>query len=652
MHKNFSRREFVRATTALGLWAGLEGLSPLRAYAQQGGHAGHVPAPTPTGGPTPASVDGSSAVNLIIAETGLMFGDRRGNTVAVNGTVPAPLLRFREGQEAVINVTNRLREDSSIHWHGLLLPPGMDGVPGVSFKGIEPGATFTYRFPIKQYGTYWYHSHSGFQEQLGLYGPFICDPAEPDPFTYDREHVIMLSDWTFHDPGQLLAKLKKDPAFSNYQHLTLGDLFRDASKKGWKATLADRREWAKMRMDPTDFADITGAHYTYLTNGRAPGGNWTGLFRPGERVRLRFINAAAMTHFDVRIPGLALNVIQADGQNIQPVRVEEFRSAPAETYDVIDEPTEDRAYTIFSETMDRSGYTRATLAPRDGMAGPIPARRPRPLRTMKDMGMGDNMAGMDMSGGKAAAPSGDMAGMPGMEQETGTMAGMNHSAAPPPPPTGAAMGGMSAADHGGMAMGTPPASPPAPTMASHDSMPGSNDMGPPPVGAPMPMPDFGAGNTMVAMAPSSRLSDPGSGLEDSGTRVLLYSELRSYTPRAVVAPGREIVLHLTGNMEQYIWGFDGKKFSEAGPIRLRHNERVRLTFINDTMMDHPLHLHGMFMELDNGADGFLPYKHTVNVKAGEKVSVLVTADALGNWAFHCHLFYHMEAGMFRVVSVA
>jgi CopA family copper-resistance protein len=637
----FSRRNFVRATTVLGLWAGLGRLVP--AYAQTLGHAGYVP------GRLPAQDNSSAETALTISEEGLLFGDRRGQAIAVNGIVPGPLLRFREGQNAVIRVTNRLKDDASIHWHGVLLPQPMDGVPGVSFKGIEHGATFTYQFPIKQYGTYWYHSHSGFQEQLGLYGPLIFDPAGPDPFAYEREHVVILSDWTFCNPGVLLAKLKKDASFSNYQRQTLGDFFRDAEKRGWRATLADRREWAKMRMDPTDFADITGAHYTYLTNGRAPEGNWTGLFRPGERVRLRFINAAAMTHFDVRIPGLSMNVIQADGQNIQPVRVEEFRIAPAETYDVIVEPTEDRAYTIFSETMDRSGYTRATLAPRDGMEAPIPVRRPRPLRTMKDMGMGE-MAGMDKGGAKAAAPSSDMAGMPDMKQDAGGMAGMNPSATPAPASTDAAMGGMRPTGHEGMAMGTPPA--PAAAMAGMGAMPTSNDMGTPPVGVPAPVPDFGPGNSMTAMSPSNRLNDPGTGLEASGTRVLLYSELRSHLPRLVVAPSREIVLHLTGNMDKYIWGFDGQKYSEAEPIRLQHNERVRLTFINDTMMDHPLHLHGMFMELENGADGFLPHKHTVNVKAGEKVSVLVTADALGNWAFHCHLFYHMEAGMFRVVSVA
>ena len=301
-----SRRHFLRTTAAVGLWAGLGRLVP--AYAQTPGSVGYVPGAPATPGKSIAETD------LIISEEGLLFGGRRGQAVAVNGTVPAPLLRFREGQNAVIRVTNRLKEDASIHWHGILLPQPMDGVPGVSFKGIEPGATFIYEFPIKQYGTYWYHSHSGYQEQLGLYGPLIFDPAEPDPFAYDREHVVMLSDWTFHKPGVLLAKLKKDAAFSNYQRQTLGDLFSDAKKRGWRATLADRRAWAKMRMDPTDFADITGAHYTYLTNGRAPEGNWTGLFRPGERVRLRFINAAAMTHFDVRIPGLAMNVIQADGQ--------------------------------------------------------------------------------------------------------------------------------------------------------------------------------------------------------------------------------------------------------------------------------------------------------------------------------------------------
>jgi CopA family copper-resistance protein len=408
----------------------------------------------------------------------------------------------------------------------------------------------------------------------------------------------MLSDWTFEDPHRVMAKLKKQSDYYNFQERTVGDLFRDAAEKGWDATLADRREWGRMRMSPTDFSDVTGYTYTYLMNGLAPGSNWTGLFRPGERVRLRFINAAAMTYFDVRIPGLKMTVVQVDGQNVQPVTVDEFRTGVAETYDVIVEPQEDRAYTVFAETIDRSGYARGTLTAREGLTAPLPERRPRPLRTMADMGMGGHdmqgmtMDGMDMSGG--AGTQHDMSGM--------------------------AAGGM-----------------------QHD-MPGMkmDGMGDPKLRAP--------GSPM----PGNRMHEPGSGLENTGTRVLVYNDLRSVTPmHDTRPPGREIELHLTGNMERYIWSFDGKKYSESkAPIAFQYGERLRLILVNDTMMDHPIHLHGMWMELENGIGGYLPRKHTISVKPGESVSALITADALGNWAFHCHLLFHMDTGMFRVVSVS
>ena len=586
-------------------------------------------------------------VDLVIDKMDFRIGNRVGQAVTVNGSLPAPLLRFRQGQDVELRVTNRLKERASIHWHGILLPNDMDGVPGVTFKGIDPGETFIYRFPLKQYGTYWYHSHSGAQEQLGLYGPFIVDPAELEPFSYVRDHVVILSDWTFSDPMRLLAKLKKQSNFSNLQQRTLGDFFNDVSANGFKRTWAERKEWGKMRMDPSDIADLTATNFTYLLNGRPAATPWTGTFRPGERVRLRFINAAATTHFDVRIPGLKMTVVQADGQHVKPVEVEEFRMGVAETYDVIVEPTEDRAYAVFAETTDRSGYALGTLAPRDGMMAQIPERRKRPLRTMADMGMGDMAMGESAKGkldaSKTEAAKMDMPGMSAAEHAAITGAKPAASAADK-------MAGMAGMNHGASATTSTPASP-SPQPSGHEGMAGMSGASSTPGMGAMKN-EFGPGNSMMAMSPMSRANDPGTGLGADDRRVLVYRDLVALDARAMPEPEREIVMNVTGNMERFIWGFDGKKFSESEPIRLRFGERVRVTFINHTMMEHPLHLHGMFMELENGAEGLAPLKHTVNLKPGEKMSVLVTADAPGDWAFHCHLFYHMEAGMFRVFNVA
>ncbi len=560
---DLTRRNFLRDTAAVGLLAGFESMIPAYARASSGSR-----------GP----------IDLTIDKQTLNIGGKRVSAIAVNGMVPGPLVRLREGEDAVIRVTNRLKdEDASIHWHGLLLPFQMDGVPGLSYPGIRPGETFTYRFPVRQNGTYWYHSHSALQEQLGVYGPIIIDPADADPVRYDREYVIILADWLSGDPEAMLAKLKKQNSYSNYQRRTLGDFIGDASRDGFATTAKDRWEWAKMRMDPTDIADITGHHFTFLMNGLAPDSNWTGRFKPGERVRLRFINAAAVTFFDVRIPGLRMTVVQADGQNVKPVTVDEFRIGIAETYDVIIHPLENRAYTLFAETIDRSGFARGTLAPQSGMSAPLPERRKRPFRTMADMGMGD-MAGMK---------NGANASMPGMDMS----------------------GGNALAMHG---------------PDSH-----------------------GPENSVVAMAPSNRLGEPGTGLEGMPWRVLVYNDLQSLVVNSDTRPPeREIELHATGNMERYLWGFDGKKYSEAKkPIEFYYGERLRFTWVNDTMMEHPLHLHGMFMELDNGHGVHNPRKHTVILKPGEKLSLNITADAPGLWAFHCHVLYHMEMGMLRVVSV-
>ena len=569
-----TRRDLLRTTAAAGALGALQGLLPAWARSAAG-----VPVAAHLDGP-PGEYD------LVIDRTPILIDGRRSSAVTVNGSVPAPLLRFREGMTVTLRVRNGLDEPTSIHWHGILLPFEMDGVPGVAFPGIPPGETFVYRYPLIQTGTYWYHSHTGLQEQLGHYGPLIVDPAGADPVEYDREHVIVLSDWTFENPYSVLARLKKYSEYSNYQRPTVGDFVRDASQDGLGAALSERLMWGRMRMTPTDIADVTGHLYTYLMNGQGPQSGWTGLFAPGERVRLRLINAASMSYFNVRIPGLQMTVVQADGQNVTPVTVDELQIAAAETFDVIVEPRMERAYTVFAESMDRSGYARGTLAPREGMTADVPAPRDPPRRTMLDMGMAMGGTSMPMQG----------------DREKDGMAAMT---------------------------------PAGPVVARH----GPDHHGP--------------GNSGVAEMQRNRLGEPGTGLRGVGHRVLVYTDLRALEAYGQRPPDREIELHVTGNMERYMWSFDGLKFSEvSGPIPFRHGERIRLTLVNDTMMEHPIHLHGMWMELENGHGEHRPRKHTVNIKPAERLSVLVNADAPGRWAFHCHLLYHMETGMFRVVEVS
>jgi len=536
---------------------------------------------------------------LTIEEIPVNFTGAPGKATAVNGSVPGPLLRWREGQTVTIAVTNRMTETTSIHWHGVRTASGMDGVPGLSFAGIAPGETFVYRIALTQRGTYWYHSHSRFQEQTGLYGPLIIDPKGIDPIGYDREHVVLLSDWTDQDPEVIFSNLKGQSDYYNYHQQTARTFISEAQKKGLGPTVSDRLMWGRMNMAPTDILDVSGATYTYLANGHPPGANWTGLFRPGERVRLRFINGSSMSIFDVRIPNLPMTVVQTDGNDVEPVTVDEFRISVAETYDVIVHPAA-AAYTIFAQAEDRTGYARGTLAQREGMTAPVPPMDPRPLRTMVDMGMAMNHSGMNAMEQSNA--------MPGMEMPPGPQAHEvpAQAAAPPPPMI------------------------PAPAQLHR-----------------------GPQIDNIAPDPGQRLSSPGVGLNDNGRRVLTYADLRArYRGVDPRPPDREIELHLTGNMERFIWGFDGRKFSAAEPIRLKLGERVRIILINDTMMDHPIHLHGLWSELENGHGEFRPYKHTISVKGGERLSYLVSADAPGHWAYHCHLLYHMEAGMFRTVIVS
>ena len=530
--------------------------------------------------------------DLTVGHFPVRIAGRTGHAIGVNGTLPAPLLRFREGEEITLNVTNNLDEDTSIHWHGLLVPFQMDGVPGVTFPGIKPGETFTYKFAVPQNGTYWYHSHSGLQEQQGHYGPLIIEPKGTDPVAYDREYVLVLSDWSFMHPHEIFSNLKKMGHALNYQQRTLPDFFEDIGRMGLRDAIADRFMWGNMRMSPRDIADVTGETYTYLINGRNTRDNWNGVFKPGERVRLRIINASAMTLFNVRMPDLPMTIVQADGVHVQPLEVDEFQMGVAETYDVIIEPKEERAYAFVAESIDRSGQVVASFGPMPGMRAAVPQLRAVPILTMKDMGMDHSAHG-----------SMDMGSM--------DMGSMYH--------------GQS--DHGGM---------------DHMAMPSTSKTI-----------ERGPGVANVAMKPTSRLDEPGIGLDNVPHRTLTYAQLRSLErnpdPRP---PEREVELHLTGNMERYMWSFDGVKFSDVKePIIFHEGERVRLTMINNTMMPHPIHLHGMYFELVNGGGDHRPRKHTVIVKPGEKLSVDISAEHVGDWAFHCHLLYHMHAGMMEVVSI-
>ena len=535
------------------------------------------------------------------------------------------MLRWREGDTVTLRVTNRLREATSLHWHGIVLPNEMDGVPGLTFNGIPPGETFVYRFQVRQSGTYWYHSHSGFQEQTGLYAPLIIEPRHPDPFSADRDYVVMLSDWTDEDPNRVYANLKKADGYYNYAKPTVGDFLRDAKQRGFAAAWQERAMWDAMRMSPRDLADVSGATYTYLMNGTTPAGNWTGLFRRGERVRLRFINGAAMSYFDVRIPGLKMTVVAADGQNVHPVTVDEFRIGVAETFDVIVQPQDDNPYTIFAQSMDRSGYARGTLSPRPGLEADVPPLDPVPTLTMADMGMAmEDMGAMD--GMAMGSPVSTNQG--GAEKQEHGMASTGHD-------MGHGMEGMSMGGMAGMGMNSPAASGGIMEVKHH------------------PATENGPGSAMQASVVSTRLDDPGVGLRDNGRRVLTYADLHTLDgwldPRD---PDRTIELHLTGNMERYMWSFDGVEYADAEPLRVNHGERLRIVLVNDTMMDHPIHLHGMWSELETHDGGFQARKHTVSVKPGHAVTYRVLADAKGRWAYHCHLFYHMAGGMFREVRIA
>lgn len=517
--------------------------------------------------------------SLTVDQVAIDTGSFTKKGIGYNGASPGPVLRFKEGEDVTIMVTNNLSETTSIHWHGLILPYQQDGVPGISYNGIAPGETFTYQFPIVQSGTYWFHSHSPFQEPDGAYGAIVIEPKGREPFRVDREYVVQLTDAHPHGGHRIMRNLKMQPDYYNRKQRTIADFFSDASKSGFASALNDRLDWGDMRMMPNDIEDLQG--FTPLINGKSSDQNWTGIFKPGERVRLRFINSSAMTYFDIRIPGLKMTVVQADGNNVQPVSVDEFRIAVAETYDVIVRPEEDKAYTVFAESMGRTAFVRGTLAPNEGMTAEVPEMRKDPLLTMADMGMAHE--GMDHSAMGHSMPA------------THVM------------PDGTAMSGNAHAGHA------------------------------------MPMVDinpfYASGSGLIPQAAN-------------GGKFLSYADLRAQKPLyADREATREIELRLTGNMERYIWSINDIKFSDAEPIVLQYGERVRFKFVNETMMTHPMHLHGMWTIIDTGKGKWDPVKHVVSVAPGTTVYTETEVDATGQWAFHCHLSYHADSGMFRKVIV-
>ena len=598
MRRSSSRRAFVKqlavggAVSGLGVWR-----QPVWASAGPSGSADQ-------------GILAGTQFDLTIDSLAVDFSGRERTAMAINGSIPGPLLRWREGDTVTLRVHNRLPQDTSIHWHGILLPANMDGVPGFSFAGIAPDGSYEYRFRVRQSGTYWYHSHSAFQEQLGVYGPLVIDPLEPEPFTYERDYVVMLTDWTDEGPARVLDHLKKQSDYYNRGRRTLGDFIDDVAHQGWRETVSNRWAWAKMNMTPTDLADVSGATYTYLLNGQAPDGNWTGLFEPGERVRLRLINGSAMSYFDFRIPGLKLTVVAVDGQNVEPVEVDELRLAVAETVDLIVTPDGSRdAYTLFAQSMDRSGFARGTLAVRHGLSAPVPEPDARAVLSMDDMGHGAHGTGNGER--HDAGPHGEM-GHGQMDHGQMQHAGMDESAM----------------NHGGGTMAD----------SQMQTRPASE-----------------TGNPLVdmqTMMPTPKLDDPGIGLGNNGRRVLTYADLRStFADPDGRQPTRTIELHLTGHMERYAWSFDGVPYADAEPIHLRYGERVRFVLVNDTMMHHPIHLHGMWSDLEDEHGRFQVRKHTIDMPPGSKRSYRVTAEALGRWAYHCHMLMHMDVGMFREVRV-
>ncbi|WP_444942885.1 copper resistance system multicopper oxidase [Microbulbifer sp. ZKSA006] len=558
--------------------------------------------------PPPATLRGNR-FDLSIGSRRVNLTGRERQALTINSNLPAPILRWREGDIVTLDVHNRLPHSASLHWHGVRVPSDMDGEPGLSFGGIQPGQVFRYRFPLRQSGTYWYHSQSGLQQQRGLYGAIVIDPLSPEPFSYERDYVVVLSDWSDESPQTIYTHLKKDPYYYNKQQRTTADLWREVHAKGLAQTWRDRHQWNWKQISDHNISLVTGETYTYLINGQTPEANWTALFKPGERVRLRLINTASMTLFDLRIPGLKMKVVAADGQNIEPISVDELRIGNGETYDVIVEPQSEQAYSIFAQSMDRSGYARGTLTSDIRLRAEIPTMDHRPILSRQDLGLTEKPA------------------------ETGahfkthrTTQDENHSSSPSATATGGWFHENLAA--AGLGSNSPIAHQPSEYSFRVDHR---------------------------AQAPENGITDPGIGLREHqqryNRRVLTYADLRSANPtQDRREPQRELQLHLTGNTERYLWSINGETFHDASPLQFRHQERLRITLVNDTPFPQPMHLHGLWSELESGDGEYLPLKHTVIAQPGSSISYLVSADTYGRWALHSQMLYQRSA-MYREVRI-
>ncbi len=671
---NPTRRIFVKGAAVASALAGM-GYSPTALFAAVSKGSNRI---VPS--ERPRELYGTEFF-LEISESIVNFTGEPQLAKTVNNMLPSPTLVWREGDEVTIHVKNNLREDTSLHWHGIILPYEMDGVPGFGFNGIKPGDTFIYKFKVQQHGTYWYHSHSDFQRPEGMFGAIRVEPKTPDPYIYQRDYIIQLADWSDEDPHDILRHLKLMPDYYNYKQRTIGDFFQEAEQKGLRQALTDRKMWNEMSMMDRDLSDVTGDTYTFLMNGHSPASHWRGLYKPGEKVRLRFINTGSMTFYDINIPGLKMTVIAADGNLVQPVEVDQFRLAVAETYDVIIEPTNGKAFAIFAQALDRSGYAIGSITTAENDLAPTPEMDPLPILSHADMGhsmdhSSHNMEGMDHSSHDMSSmdhsshmpsmdhsshnmanldhsshdmssmdhSSHDMASMdhishnmPNMDQSSHNMANMDHSSHNMPSMDHSSHN-MASMDHNNH------------NMASILMPNANNEVADWPV--EMAKVRWGANTNMQITDAQYRLDDPGVGLRNNGRRVLTYADLKNlYPTNRAAKPDREIVLNLTGNMERYLWSIDGVPFSEADPLYLKYGERVRITFINHTMMTHPMHLHGLWSDVETGDNNYLPRKHVVVVQPGSKMSMRVNVDAKGHWAFHCHMMYHMS-GMFRRVIVA
>lgn len=597
----------------------------------------------------PGALGAVREYHLTIAQEDVRIRDNTAGAMTINGQIPGPTLYFEKGDTARIHVTNEMNAATSIHWHGLLVPPSMDGVPFVTQVPIQPGATFVYEFPIRQTGTYWYHSHSELQEQSGLYGSIVIDDGR---HPVDRAYVVLLSDWTTEDPHEVLRTLKRGSHWYALEKGASQSIF-GAAKAG---RLGDYFSRELQRMPPMDIADV--AYDYFLSNGRPE----TALAaEAGEKVRLRVINGSATTYFHLNFSGGPMTIISADGQRVEPVKEDLFLIGVAETYDVLVTLPERGAYELRATAHDGSGVTSTWL----GQGEKHPARTiPRP-DLYEPMAHGDAgsvlaltpAAAMGMSDARVEAGAFDHPGtghgghdmglgeMPAAREHPGQHGGGGSMARGMPDHHG--HGVAHKPEHDAMPRESSPSAHvhgqmPAAEHVGHEQMPAAGAH----VSAARPFSHrFGLLEADVASRPE--LASEG-GKERPSTP---YARLKAAEPTdpPAGAPVREIRLTLDGDMQRYTWFIDNQPVSEADTIRVREGEVVRFILINRTMMHHPMHLHGHFFRVINGQGDRAPLKHTVDVAPMATTVIEFYTDEIGDWLFHCHLLYHMKSGMTRLV---